>query len=187
MKQGLDRRTHQGGSAADDAHADMFRPVGEKVGDAEIEDALTIIPGCLCMECGASGDTRMMTTKIPFFREIIICSFECDTCHTTNNEVTFGGEIQEQGIRFTLDVLTKEDLNRSVIKADTATVTVPCADFEIPARSQRGGITTVEGVLSRAAENLMMYQAERLIDNPEVVGVRRALLLSLLVPWMTSF
>lgn len=56
------------------------------------------------MICGGSGDTRMMTTKIPFFREIIICSFECDDCRSTNNEVTFGGEIQEKGIRYTLEV-----------------------------------------------------------------------------------
>lgn len=39
------------------------------------------------MECGGTGGTRMLTTKIPFFREIIICSFECDSCHSTNNEV----------------------------------------------------------------------------------------------------
>jgi C4-type Zn-finger protein len=35
---------------------------------------------------------------------------------------------------------------------------IPCLEFEIPARSQKGGITTIEGVLSRAAENLQMYQ-----------------------------
>ena len=40
-KQGLDRRTHQGGSAADDAHSDMFKAVGDVV-NADIEDALTV-------------------------------------------------------------------------------------------------------------------------------------------------
>jgi len=145
----------------------MFKTIGEMVQEEDI-DALTIIPGSLCMECGESGETRMMTTKIPFFREIIVCSFVCDSCGSENNEVTFGGEIQEKGVRFTLLVKDKKDLNRSVIKADAATMRIPSLDFEIPARSQKGGITTVEGILSRAAENLGMYQKERMVDNPEV-------------------
>lgn len=136
-----------------------------------------MIPGSLCMACGESGDTRMLTTKIPFFREIIVCSFECETCGDTNNEVTFGGEIQEKGIRYTLEVKDKSDLNRSVIKADTAMVCVPSLELEIPARSQKGGITTVEGLLSKAAENLGMYQKERMQDAPEVgVAVGRVIM-----------
>ncbi len=45
------------------------------------------IKGSLCMVCGGDGTTRMLTTKIPFFREVIISSFECDDCHWRNNEV----------------------------------------------------------------------------------------------------
>eukprot|EP00615_Pteridomonas_danica_P018809 CAMPEP_0114381034 /NCGR_PEP_ID=MMETSP0102-20121206/3218_1 /TAXON_ID=38822 ORGANISM="Pteridomonas danica, Strain PT" /NCGR_SAMPLE_ID=MMETSP0102 /ASSEMBLY_ACC=CAM_ASM_000212 /LENGTH=657 /DNA_ID=CAMNT_0001536457 /DNA_START=78 /DNA_END=2052 /DNA_ORIENTATION=+ len=144
---------------------DMFRSIGELAEDEEF-DGMSIIPGSLCMQCGESGDTRMMTTKIPFFREIIVCSFECDSCGSCNNEVTFGGEIQEKGVRYELVVLNKLDMNRSVIKADSATVSIPSLEFEIPARSQKGGITTVEGLLSKAIENLSMYQDERMIQDP---------------------
>jgi zinc finger protein len=56
------------------------------------------------MVCGESGETRMMTTTIPFFREIIVCSFECTTCGEKNNEVIFGGALQERGIRYVLEV-----------------------------------------------------------------------------------
>lgn len=45
------------------------------------------ISGSLCMACGGAGTTRMLTTQIPFFREIILSSFECDDCHWRNNEV----------------------------------------------------------------------------------------------------
>lgn len=138
-------------------------------GEVDQEDlGLTIIPDTLCMACGASGDTRMMTVKIPYFRELILASFECETCGETNNEVTFGGEIQVKGCRFELTVERREDLNRQLIKSDTASVRLPDLDFEIPARSQRGGISTVEGVLSTAAQNLRMYQAERMAQQPEV-------------------
>jgi zinc finger protein len=149
---------------------DNFKTVGERAeavdgGDEDV--GVDVIQGTLCVECGAVGDTRMLTTKIPFFREIIICSFECESCYASNNEVIFGGEIQERGSRFSLAVKNEVDLGRQLIKADTATVLIPSIEFEIPARSQRGGITTIEGVLSRAAENLQMYQAERMAQNPE--------------------
>lgn len=45
------------------------------------------IKGSMCMVCGGDGTTRMLTTKIPFFREVILSSFECDDCHWRNNEV----------------------------------------------------------------------------------------------------
>lgn len=46
----------------------------------------------------------MILTKIPFFREVIVSSFECDSCGWCNNEVQFGGELREQGCRFELKV-----------------------------------------------------------------------------------
>lgn len=45
------------------------------------------VPDSLCMACGESGLTRMIMTKIPFFREVIVSSFECDSCGWANNEV----------------------------------------------------------------------------------------------------
>jgi hypothetical protein len=106
-------------------------------------DALSIIKGSMCMACGESGDTRMMTTKIPFFREIIVCSFECDACGDTNNEVTFGGEIQEKGVRFVLDVRGDADLSRTCIKVHNDSSHfhhLACARGEYPSvESGKGG------------------------------------------------
>ena len=122
----------------------------------------------LCMSCGEAGQTRLMLHKIPHFRELIIASFCCDACGERNNEVTFGGEIQPQGSIFTLKVTDPKDLDRQLIKSDTATVTIPEIEFEIPAKTQKGEITTIEGLLKRAAENLSLYQSERLTQMPEV-------------------
>mmetsp|Transcript_34300 Transcript_34300/g.103375 ORF Transcript_34300/g.103375 Transcript_34300/m.103375 type:complete len:87 (-) Transcript_34300:4-264(-) len=83
-----------------------FQDIGataETVGEAaEIDlalDNVNIIPDSLCMACGASGETRLMMTKIPLFREVIISSFSCDACGEKNTEVQFGGETQERGCR----------------------------------------------------------------------------------------
>lgn len=67
--------------------------IGEAVdaadtGEDEGIDGLDEITDSLCMNCGGTGTTRMLTTKIPFFREIILSSFECESCHWTNNEVS---------------------------------------------------------------------------------------------------
>lgn len=82
--------------AAKDAY--QVPTIGEAVsGEAEAgggDDFVGVdeIPGSLCMRCGGEGTTRMLTTKIPFFREVIISSFECDDCHWKNNEVRFASQ-----------------------------------------------------------------------------------------------
>lgn len=45
-------------------------------------------------------------------------------------------------------------LRRQVVKSNTATVTVPELQFEIPPATQKGGITTVEGLLTDASSGL---------------------------------
>jgi zinc finger protein len=34
----------------------------------------------LCMNCEEQGETRLLLTSIPHFREVIISSFRCDNC-----------------------------------------------------------------------------------------------------------
>ena len=121
----------------------------------------------LCMSCGENGVTRLMLHKIPYFRELIIASFCCEACGERNNEVSFGGEIQPQGCIYDLLVSTQKDLDRQIIKSDSASVRIPGLDFEIPSSTQKGEINTIEGFLRNAAKNLSMYQEERMAQMPE--------------------
>jgi zinc finger protein len=130
----------------------------------------------LCMSCGANGMTRLMLHKIPYFRELIIASFCCDECGERNNEVSFGGEIQPQGCVYDLLVTTQKDLDRQMIKSDSASVRIPELDFEIPSSTQKGEINTIEGFLRNAAKNLAMYQDERMAQFPET-GIAVALVI----------
>ncbi|KAF7701239.1 zinc finger protein ZPR1 [Silurus meridionalis] len=122
----------------------------------------------LCMNCYENGMTRLLMTKIPFFREIIISSFTCSHCHWTNTEIQSAGRIQEQGVSYTLHIKTKEDMNREVVKTDSATVRIPELDFEIPAFTQKGSLSTLEGLFDRAVAGLEQDQPKRRTTDPKV-------------------
>ena len=54
-----------------------------------------------------------------------------------------------------------QDLNRQVVRSDSASVKIPELDFEIPASSQKGTLSTIEGIISRAIEGLQQEQPVR--------------------------
>jgi zinc finger protein len=62
-------------------------------------------------------------------------------------------------------ITKEEDLNRRIIKSDSCTFSVPELDFEIPA--QRGSLSTIEGIISTALDELSMLQPQRLVADPE--------------------
>jgi len=144
-------------------------PIGDGWQKGDEED-LSVIRDCFCINCKTSnGRTVMLPTKVPLFREIIIMSFLCDNCNFKNSEINFGGEIQERGERISLHVASADDLNRQLIKSDSCSISIPQLQLEIPPLTQRGTMSTIEGMLKRAAENLQALQPERLrlgdVDN----------------------
>ncbi|XP_031157900.1 zinc finger protein ZPR1 [Sander lucioperca] len=122
----------------------------------------------LCMNCFKNGMTRLLLTKIPFFKEVIISSFSCAHCDWSNTEIQSAGRIQDQGVCYTLKVKTKQDLNREVVKSDSATTRIPELDFEIPPFTQKGALSTIEGLLDRAVSGLEQDQTVRRATDPEV-------------------
>lgn len=66
-------------------------------------------------------------------------SFSCEDCGYQNNEIQSGGPISEKGVHITLNVENQRDLNRQVVKSDFTSVKIVELDFEIPAKSQKGG------------------------------------------------
>lgn len=54
------------------------------------------------------GTTRLLLTKVPFFREIIVSSFSCEHCGWSNTEIQSAGKIQDQGVCYTLTVNSQE-------------------------------------------------------------------------------
>jgi len=138
----------------------LFIDLQEGVPTDEIES--------LCMECRKQGQTKFMYTKIPFFREIILSSFNCNHCGNKNNEVQFGGSLQDLGVKYTLTCHDMKSLNRSVVKSEFATISIPELDFEIPPQTQKGSIKTVEGFLMSAIDGISELQEQRRKYNPEI-------------------
>lgn len=112
------------------------------------------------------GTTKLLLTMIPFFREIIIMSFDCPHCGFRNSEVQSAGQIQQKGSHYELRLTTQKDFSRQVIKSDTCTVKFIELDVEVPAG--RGQLTNVEGLLSDMLDDLAVGQEQRKEQAPEV-------------------
>lgn len=111
------------------------------------------------MNCHEQGMTRLLLTRIPFFREVVLMSFSCPHCHFRNSEIQSAGTIQIKGSRHSLKLSEKGDLDRQLIKSETCVCKIPELDLEIPA--QRGQLTNPEGLLRTVMEDLQTDQEKR--------------------------
>ena len=102
------------------------------------EDAARVVPDSLCTVCGGAGETRVLTRKVPHFRELVVSSFACGSCGATNDSVDYKGERQPKGVAFALTCAASEDLGRTVVKSDTAIATIPHLDLVIPSDTMKG-------------------------------------------------
>ncbi|BFZ58874.1 nucleolar zinc-finger protein [Savitreella phatthalungensis] len=144
----------------------VFSSIGDQVersndGDDQVVQQIE----SMCVNCGENGETRLLLTVIPFFKEVILMSFECPHCHLKNSEIQSAGQIQERACRYTLRVTTKEDLDRQLVKSESCTAAFADLDLEIP--PQRGQLTTVEGLLTTVIEDLSVAQDLRKEQAPE--------------------
>lgn len=158
---------------------DLFKPVGEiaeevtqEQQEGKVDEQGLVETGAfdamghpvqeidsLCMNCHKTGKTRILLTSIPYFREVVLMSFECPHCGFRNSEIQPASEIQEKGSKYMLKLEEKEDMNRQVIKSESASCKFVEMDLEIPAK--RGQLTTVEGLLAEMVEDLETDQPMR--------------------------
>jgi zinc finger protein len=131
-----------------------------------LDDAPTEIES-LCMSCHEQGTSRLLLTKIPFFKEVVFMSFTCPHCGYKTSEIQ-SQAVQEQGVKFTLSVTDTKDVNRQIVKGEGCTITIPELEFEIPAGTKKGSINTIEGFLMQAVEGLAELQPVRRIQDPDV-------------------
>ncbi|XP_012057609.1 PREDICTED: zinc finger protein ZPR1 [Atta cephalotes] len=142
------------------------KPIFCELSVNDLEPEITEIES-LCVECGKNGITRLLLTKIPHYKDVVLMSFECEHCGYQNNEIQSGGKITEKGIKITLQVVTSQDLNRQIVKSDYTSIHIPHLDFEIPSQSQKGEITTVEGIIDRSIRALEQDQPRRREEFPD--------------------
>ena len=93
-------------------------------------------------------------------------SFYCEHCQFKNNEIQPAGEMQEQGSKYTFRLNSPEDMERQVVKSDTAVLRIEDLEIEVPAG--RGRLTNVEGILSEVLKDLEGDQKLRKKEDPEL-------------------
>ncbi|CAI4212562.1 unnamed protein product [Parascedosporium putredinis] len=141
------------------AQPSQFEAIGNKVdkvagpgesGDVDDDDEKVVQEiESLCMNCHDNGVTRLFLTAIPYFREIILMSFECEHCGFRNNEIQTASEIQVKGSYYELRLTDMADFSRQVVKADTATA------------------NNIEGLLRTVVDDLELAQDQRKEQDPE--------------------
>ena len=86
-------------------------------------------------------------------------AFDCETCGFKNNEIQPAGEIQPQGVKIMLRADSQDDLQRQIIKSNSATLRVENLDFEAPPGP--GRLSNLEGLLTNIVEDLEKQQEQR--------------------------
>ena len=130
--------------------------------------AITYVHAYFCYDSSADvsslqGITRLILTRIPFFREVLLESFSCEDCGNRNTSIKPAGEIQELGSKYTLKVEKEKDLERQIIRNDTAVFKIEGLDLEMP--TGHSEITNVEGMLGKIHDELELSQAARKEQN----------------------
>jgi len=83
-----------------------------------------------------------------------MCS-KCDHCGYKSNDVKGGGAISSKAQRTILRVTKPEDLNRDILKSDTATLEIPEKRLKVTRGTMGGKFTTIEGILDGIKEDLL--------------------------------
>ncbi|KAJ5712567.1 nucleolar zinc-finger protein [Penicillium malachiteum] len=143
----------------------QFQNLGEVV-DRDDDDNGVVQVESLCMNCHDNGMTRLLLLRVPYFRDIILESFECDHCHFKDNSVKSASQIQEQGAKYTLTVENEDDLQRQVIRSDISIFKVESLGIEMPKGESQ--LTNIEGVIQRIHESLSSEQELRKDQAPEL-------------------
>ncbi|KAI0065645.1 zf-ZPR1-domain-containing protein [Artomyces pyxidatus] len=120
--------------------------------DGENEE-IFVFPG-ICSSCGHAINTNMKKVNIPYFKDILIMSTNCDRCGYRDNEVKSGSAISAQGKKITLKVEDREDLSRDILKSESCGLTIPEIDLVLHAGTLGGRFTTLEGILEQVYEEL---------------------------------
>jgi zinc finger protein len=81
--------------------------------------------------------------------------------------------LSAEGSIYTARILSRQDLNRQIVKSDTCTITIPEYELTIPA--SKGQLTTVEGIISDIIRDLSYDQPLRRIQDEDTFTKIQAL------------
>ena len=80
----------------------------------------------------------------------------CDTCGYRSSDIKAGGGISEKGSNIILNVAEQDDLKRDVIKAESASISIPEADLEVTTGAAQASGSSVLMHLSASGRGLAL-------------------------------
>ncbi|UJR25248.1 hypothetical protein I4U23_006600 [Adineta vaga] len=121
----------------------------------------------LCMNCYCQGQTRLLLTRIPYYKDVILSSFECDSCHFKNNDIQPAQRVESFGILINVHVTQPLDFNRQFVKSSYGTIRIKELDFEQEPYGANGVLTTIEGFFDSVVENInkTLKQIDETLDD----------------------
>ncbi|OWT32655.1 hypothetical protein BGI41_06550 [Methanobrevibacter sp. 87.7] len=102
-----------------------------------------------CPVCGVKNGaiSKMDTTNIPYFGEVIETSITCPHCGFKHSDVM--SVEKNDPAKHTLTI-NKDNLNSRVVRSQTSTVSIPEAGIKVePGPKSQGYVSNVEGVIER--------------------------------------
>ncbi|KAJ9096577.1 hypothetical protein QFC19_007109 [Naganishia cerealis] len=127
--------------------------VADTMNGSIVPEEIFAFPGS-CSSCGHQIDTLMQRVNIPYFKDIIIMSTNCEHCGYRDNEVKSGAAISDKGKKIILKVEDEEDLSRDILKSETCGLEIPEIDLVLQPGTLGGRFTTLEGLLNQVYDEL---------------------------------
>jgi len=118
-----------------------------------------------CPVCGVKNGaiSKMDTTNIPYFGEVIETSITCPHCGFKHSDVM--SVEKNDPAKHTLTI-NKNNLNSRVVRSQTSTVSIPEAGIKVePGPKSQGYVSNVEGVIERFIN--ATHRARALYDEDE--------------------
>ncbi|XP_026192528.1 zinc finger protein ZPR1 [Cyclospora cayetanensis] len=128
-------------------------PSGAEFAEDALKDEALLLP-VECPHCGTSTANKVCQVDIPGFRQCLIFAFSCPNCGAKNSEIKAAGAYGLAARRWILTVSDSGDLNRDVLKGDTASVEIPSLDFSMEGGAEAGTLTTIEGLIKSLREGV---------------------------------
>ncbi|KAI6122713.1 ZPR1 zinc-finger domain-containing protein [Pisolithus croceorrhizus] len=106
----------------------------------------------VCLRCARQLVTHVKKVSIPYFKDTLIMSRDCEHCGYRDNE---------KGKRITLRMEDREDLSRDILKSETCGLTIPEIDRALQPGILGGRFPTVEGIPEQSYEELTIVDEDR--------------------------
>ena len=138
------------------------KTIGESAEQAEVDltlDNISIVPDSLCMARGGVGETRIMLTKIPYSAKFYYRASRAPTAASATRRSNSGRDATER-VSHGRDVF-ESGRSRSAGRQERVVQGPRPGPGVGDSRGDAAGVvTTVEGVLTRAADELAALQPQ---------------------------